>query len=518
MLAKLKERDGHPDPAEGCDVVIGTLGTMLSMLAQRNKVFNLSELRYIVVDEPDKLLLTKVMSLMRIIKKEKGPSDPQCQISFWSATSSTQVGKLADSAAQLLSNQPMMSMKVGSTMNKDVKHKLVACSSYELVPTLKRMLTTGEIGNLDKKYIIFATSPDMVYTIHLMLKEYFRGDEARPSIHMASGSMHASTVMKSLKNFKNSGNILVTTDLATSGYDVALVDVVLCLGLPQTAGDWVHAVGRCARAGQQGKAITVITPQCAPKLLTILDILKKTYKRHSLWNKAKASEKVLSSTEGYDSVKGQEGGAVTEGLREKHLDISPQVIELADRMGYALHVMGQVNRKSHLLKRSNVTFEAGIDKYDPSVTWMPVSAKAAIKRNAMVKKSVFKAKLSGTWRKLAKMYVANQKKGDWDKMYKANLPPVVQDALLAREAAQTERVQQLQSLKRRHIKDYRATQISGWRARMGINDAPDHTYVVNPGQAHTMQPGKRVIGSAQVELTRGRRGVPITKLDPAVQV
>ena len=75
-----------------------------------------------------------------------------------------------------------------------------------------------------------------------------------------NGKLNQSQRLNSLNRFKsNDRNILIATDVASRGLDIPSVDVVINYDIPANSKDYVHRVGRTARAGKTGKAVTLVT-------------------------------------------------------------------------------------------------------------------------------------------------------------------------------------------------------------------------------------------------------------------
>eukprot|EP01059_Diplonema_ambulator_P006604 TRINITY_DN16258_c0_g1_i2.p1 TRINITY_DN16258_c0_g1~~TRINITY_DN16258_c0_g1_i2.p1 ORF type:complete len:981 (+),score=300.03 TRINITY_DN16258_c0_g1_i2:187-2943(+) len=449
LLLTPTEENEVKNPSKGCNVIIGTLDYTIAAL-NKPRPFHLRELTYVVIDDPNQHY-GRISKLLEIIKAEKTPSDPQCQVTVWSATVSRNASVVAKAANKILAPHiPLTYLKVGRLVNQDISHKLIACSSYEKIPTLQRMVASGEVGQPTQKTIIFCASPDEAYSAYKVLSEWVKKMPDSPDIAFMTGAMDRTRITKVIKAFTKSGNILITTGIATTGYNVPDVDVVVCLGVPHTDEEWVHAVGRCARGGRQGKAITVITPICAPKL--------------------------LSSSSGYSQRRDLEEGV--QGLGAKKLDISPEVLALADRMGYALDKLGLFSRQ-HKLAHDGVTFDGSVDKYDPSVNWRPTGNPEVIrKRRNLIKKSARKNYLRGAWKIVSARYVRLVRKQG--KVVGVKDASPVAKALQAREERNRERLEQLEALRNRHIKDYRSSQITLWRHRTGIADGvPENVFTPN---------------------------------------
>jgi len=84
------------------------------------------------------------------------------------------------------------------------------------------------------------------------------------------GQLSQSARLGALNKFRSGGrSILVVTDVASRGLDIPLVDVVINYDIPQHSKDYIHRVGRTARAGRAGKAITVVTQYDVELLLRI---------------------------------------------------------------------------------------------------------------------------------------------------------------------------------------------------------------------------------------------------------
>lgn len=77
---------------------------------------------------------------------------------------------------------------------------------------------------------------------------------------LIKGQMAQPKRLGALNKFKSGGrSILIATDVAARGLDIPHVDIVINYDVPQTSKDYIHRVGRTARAGRSGKSITLVT-------------------------------------------------------------------------------------------------------------------------------------------------------------------------------------------------------------------------------------------------------------------
>ena len=105
-----------------------------------------------------------------------------------------------------------------------------------------------------KKAIIFTSTCNQSLKIALMLRFL---DFKAVNIH---GKMSQHMRLNALNTFKsNERNILIATDVASRGLDIPSVDVVINFDIPGNSKDYVHRVGRTARAGRSGRAVTLVT-------------------------------------------------------------------------------------------------------------------------------------------------------------------------------------------------------------------------------------------------------------------
>ncbi|KAL4251308.1 hypothetical protein ABKN59_005659 [Abortiporus biennis] len=224
-------------------IIIATPGRLLDHL-QSTKGFNLRNLKYLVLDEADRLLDMgfgpSIDQILKFIPKDRSTY-------LFSATMTTQVSKLQRAS---LSN-PV---------------KVEVSSKYQTVPTLLQYFA---LCPLDKKEALFvhlinSLTANTIITFTRTVQDTERlGIMLRHlgfSAVLLHGQLSQSHRLGALNQFK-SGNrrILVATDVASRGLDIPCVDIVINYDVPLNSKDYIHRVGRTARAGRSGKSISIVT-------------------------------------------------------------------------------------------------------------------------------------------------------------------------------------------------------------------------------------------------------------------
>ncbi|CAG8701772.1 18284_t:CDS:2, partial [Racocetra persica] len=224
-------------------IIIATPGRLHDHL-ENTKGFSLRNLKYLVMDEADKLLDMDfgpvIDKILKVIPKER-------HTYLFSATMTTKVAKLQRAS---LSN-PV---------------KVEVSSKYSTVSTLLQYYLFFPLKHKDcylvylcnelagNSIIIFTRTCNDTQRLALLLRNL--GFPAIP-LH---GQLSQSKRLGSLNKFKaGNRNILVATDVASRGLDIPLVDVVINYDIPFNSKDYIHRVGRTARAGRSGKSITLVT-------------------------------------------------------------------------------------------------------------------------------------------------------------------------------------------------------------------------------------------------------------------
>ncbi|KAI9487244.1 MAG: P-loop containing nucleoside triphosphate hydrolase protein [Benjaminiella poitrasii] len=224
-------------------ILVCTPGRLQDHL-ENTKGFSLRTLKYLVMDEADRLLDMdfgpKIDQILKVIPRERNTF-------LFSATMTTKVAKL-----QRASLQKPVKVEV-ATKYSTVKTLL----QYYLFFPLKHKdcymvyLMNELAGN---STIIFTRTCHDTQKIAIMLRNL--GFAAVP-LH---GQMPQAKRLGALNKFKaGTRNILVATDVASRGLDIPSVDIVINYDVPQSSKDYIHRVGRTARAGRSGKSITFVT-------------------------------------------------------------------------------------------------------------------------------------------------------------------------------------------------------------------------------------------------------------------
>ncbi|HEX4334518.1 MAG TPA: DEAD/DEAH box helicase [Polyangiaceae bacterium] len=224
----------------GADVVVATPGRLLDLVEQN--ALRLSSVETLVLDEADRLLslgfageLARVLSLL----------PERRQNLLFSATFPSAVAALAE---RLLHEPTRIDLNVDATPVAAIVQRFIA------VDTDKRTLLLRHLLRDFPQALVFAASQHTV--VHLTAKLERAGIDARP-FH---GDQSQGARTEALAGFKaKKVRVLVATDLAARGIDIAELPLVVNYDLPRSTVDYLHRIGRTGRAGESGLAVSFVT-------------------------------------------------------------------------------------------------------------------------------------------------------------------------------------------------------------------------------------------------------------------
>ena len=220
--------------------VIGTPGRLKDVMERG--ALNLSKFQTVVLDEADRMLDMGFIADMRFILAKM---QPERHTLFFSATLSRDIEKLI---GEFLNNPVRVSVKVGET-SKSVHQDIVHVTKDTKLDALCDLLIQPDFN----KVLVFGRTKHGVEKLAQLLQK--RGIKAE-SIH---GNKTQGKRQRALDLFKRDHvQVLVATDVAARGIDVASVSHVINYDVPTTYEDYVHRIGRTGRAGKIGKALTFV--------------------------------------------------------------------------------------------------------------------------------------------------------------------------------------------------------------------------------------------------------------------
>lgn len=225
---------------QGADVLIATPGRLISHLSLGN--IDLSRVSFFILDEADRMLdmgfCDDIMTIVKYLPQNR-------QTIMFSATMPNDIIKLA----QNILNDPVQIKLAVSKPAEGIHQSAYICYEPQKLRILEHLFKEKE----PKRVIIFAGSKLKVKDISITLKRRGYNCEA---MHSDLDQSQRDDVMYRFKAQKV--DILIATDIVSRGIDIDDIQLVINFDVPHDAEDYVHRIGRTARAGSQGAAITLV--------------------------------------------------------------------------------------------------------------------------------------------------------------------------------------------------------------------------------------------------------------------
>ena len=228
----------------GADVLIATPGRLLD-LANHNAA-HLGQVQHLVLDEADRLLdlgfseeLARVLDLLPARRQNL----------FFSATFPQAVQALAE---QLLHHPVRVEINATeATPAPEIAQRAIIIDSTQRTPLLRNLLKTQEW----ERVLVFVATK---YTAEHVANKLYQSGVYATAFHGELSQGARQTVLQEFKDKR--WQVLVTTDLAARGIDIAQLPAVVNYDLPRATADYIHRIGRTGRAGESGEAISMVTP------------------------------------------------------------------------------------------------------------------------------------------------------------------------------------------------------------------------------------------------------------------
>lgn len=251
---------------KGCDIVIATPGRLIDYLKQG--VFKPQRISVLIVDEADRMFDMGFVKDLRFILR-KLPSFEHRQSLLFSATLSLRVMELT---YEFMNLPVEISITPGKLTVEKVKQELYHVGNKEKFSLLLGILNRENW----RRVIIFANTKREVERLGTRLKR--NGFD----VQILTGNTNQQARFRIMKRFKTGKiKMIVATDVASRGIHVDRVTHVINYDLPQSPENYVHRIGRTARAGQSGKAITLACERYVQYLETLEEFL--SYKLPVVW-------------------------------------------------------------------------------------------------------------------------------------------------------------------------------------------------------------------------------------------
>ena len=248
----------------GADVIIATPGRLLSH--QKVGTLDLSRVSFFVLDEADRMLDMGFIDDILAITKHLPSS---CQRIMFSAT---MPGKIRELAVSLLKNPVEVKIAISKPAEK-IRQSAFVCYEPQKLRIINHLFKEGNL----QRVIIFAGKKDRVKEVARELKKMRIKCAA---MHSDLSQSERDEVMYQFK--AGMVDVLVATDIVSRGIDIDDIAMVINYDVPHDCEDYVHRIGRTARAERDGVAITLVSDRDMLRFNKIEQFLDKTIEKNPM--------------------------------------------------------------------------------------------------------------------------------------------------------------------------------------------------------------------------------------------
>lgn len=250
--------------SKGADIIVATPGRLLSHLQLGN--LDLSRTTHLILDEADRMLdmgfFDDIKTIIKALPEKR-------QMILFSATMPPEIAKLAKEQM----HDPVEIKIAVSKPAEKIDQSLYVCRDGDKTPILKHIFAEQK----PERVIVFVSSKQRVKELNVILK---RKGYNCAAMHSDLAQSERDEVMLGFKQRKI--DLLIATDIVSRGIDIDDIQMVINYDAPRDPEDYVHRIGRTARAGRTGRAITLIGEKDRYPLSKIEKLLEKKLPRNPL--------------------------------------------------------------------------------------------------------------------------------------------------------------------------------------------------------------------------------------------